>query len=347
MARLAGEVKAPEGDLAMVFTDIKNSTLLWETYPIAMRSGIKIHNHIMRRQLRIVGGYEIKTEGDAFMVCFPTASSALLWCFSVQAMLLDAPWPAEILDSIHGKEVLDDEGSLIYKGLSVRMGIHWGAPVCETDPITRRMDYFGPIVNRAARISAEADGGQITVSSDFLAEINRCIAAYQYSDSQMLSADDIFGDEEIARAITRELRTLSTQGFEVKTLGSRKLKGLENPEFIFLMYPKSLAGRLSTSRLAPKPEMPKTHLDPDEIWSLWEVSLRLETLCSTLNSAGEPIVSTHSLDMTTKLRNHGEKVSEEALIPFLEHIVTRIEVRVNSVHPNYWFFFPSKTNNLV
>ena len=37
-----------------------------------MRSAIKIHNTIMRRQLRITGGYEVKTEGDAFMV----ASSA-------------------------------------------------------------------------------------------------------------------------------------------------------------------------------------------------------------------------------------------------------------------------------
>jgi adenylate cyclase len=309
--------------------------LLWETYPIAMRSGIKIHNNIMRRQLRIVGGYEVKTEGDAFMVCFPTASSALLWCFSVQAILLDAPWPTEILDSIHGKEVHDDEGNLIYRGLSVRMGVHWGAPVSETDPITRRMDYFGPIVNRAARISAEADGGQITVSSDFLAEVNRCVNAYQYSDSQMLSADDIFGDEEIARAITRELRTLSSQGFQAKSLGSRKLKGLENPEYIYFMYPLSLAGRLSTSRSAPKVGVSKSHLDPDEIWHLWEISLRLEMLCSALNSVGEPIATTHSLDMKTKLRNHGEKVSEEALVPFLEHIITRIEVRTRSI-PHYY-----------
>ena len=35
-----------------------------------MRSAIKIHNTIMRRQLRITGGYEVKTEGDAFMVAF-------------------------------------------------------------------------------------------------------------------------------------------------------------------------------------------------------------------------------------------------------------------------------------
>ena len=43
-----------------------------------MRSAIKIHNTIMRRQLRITGGYEVKTEGDAFMVAFPSPTAALL-----------------------------------------------------------------------------------------------------------------------------------------------------------------------------------------------------------------------------------------------------------------------------
>lgn len=319
----------------MVFTDIKNSTLLWETYPTAMRSGIKVHNNIMRRQLRIVGGYEFKTEGDAFLVCFPTASSALLWCFSVQAILLDAPWPTEILDSIHGKEAHDSEGNLIYRGLSVRMGIHWGAPVCETDPITRRMDYFGPVVNRAARISAEADGGQITVSSDFLAEINRCVKASQDFDSHMLSADDIFGDEEIARAISRELRTLSSQGFEVKALGSRKLKGLENPEFIYLMYPQSLAGRLSTAVSPPKPNMARSHIDPEEVWHLWEISLRLEVLCTSLNT-GRAATATQARDLIGKLRGRGGELTEDALAPFLEHIITRIEVRINLVYRSYY-----------
>ena len=52
------------------------------------------------------------------------------------------------------------------------MGIHWGSPVCEPDVITGRMDYFGPMVNRASRISAIADGGQIAVSSDFLDVLN-------------------------------------------------------------------------------------------------------------------------------------------------------------------------------
>ncbi|SPO26130.1 probable Adenylate cyclase [Ustilago trichophora] len=146
---------SPIGQVALVFTDIKNSTSLWETNN-GMQTAMRLHNYLLRRQLRTIGGYEVKTEGDAFMVSFPSVTAALLWCFTVQQQLLQEDWPREILDSEDGKEVYDQSGELIHRGLSVRMGIHWGRPVCEADPITRRMDYFGPMVNRAARISGAA-----------------------------------------------------------------------------------------------------------------------------------------------------------------------------------------------
>jgi hypothetical protein len=60
MARLQKEISSPTGWVALVFTDIKNSTFLWETVPDAMRSALKQHNAIMRRQLHNIGGYEVK-----------------------------------------------------------------------------------------------------------------------------------------------------------------------------------------------------------------------------------------------------------------------------------------------
>jgi adenylate cyclase len=138
------EVAPPVGMVALVFTDIRNSTALWESNP-GMQTAIRMHNQLLRRQLRAIGGYEVKTEGDAFMVSFPTVTSALLWCLTTQLELLREDWPQEILDSDEGREILDSRGEVLYRGLSVRMGIHWGAPVCEADPITRRMDYFGPM----------------------------------------------------------------------------------------------------------------------------------------------------------------------------------------------------------
>lgn len=49
LARLGNEVSPPFGQLALVFTDIRNSTWLWETFPAQMRASIKLHNIIMRR----------------------------------------------------------------------------------------------------------------------------------------------------------------------------------------------------------------------------------------------------------------------------------------------------------
>lgn len=313
----------------MVFTDIKNSTLLWETFPVAMRSGIKIHNMIMRRQLRNVGGYEVKTEGDAFMVCFPTATSALRWCFTVQKYLLDQEWPNEILECDNGREILDTQGNMIYRGLSVRIGIHWGSPVCEPDPITGRMDYFGPMVNRAARISAVADGGQTAVSSDVLVEINRCVKAYTDVNNKVASIEEAFGDLESGKVIMEELRLLIREGFEVKELGQRKLKGLENPEFIYLMYPTSLAGRMTAKSSQVAAPVARPAVDPHEIWSLWNISLKLEMLCSSLNveaDGSDPMRRPHNVDMAARLKDAPtDGTADLLLIPLLEHIITRIE----------------------
>ena len=48
--------------------------------------------------------------------------------------------------------------------------------------MTQRADYFGPMVNRASRISSVADGGQITVSSDIIAEIQRLLETHIEGD---------------------------------------------------------------------------------------------------------------------------------------------------------------------
>lgn len=280
--------------------------------------------------LRQVGGYEVKTEGDAFMVSFPTATSALLWCFNVQTALLEQEWPDEILDSDNGREIQDSNGNVIYKGLSVRMGMHWGAPVCEPDPITGRMDYFGPIVNRAARISGEADGGQITVSSDFVSEVNRCFKAYETyqveADPSPQLAEEIFGEVDTAQAVIKDLKDLTNKGYETKPLGERKLKGLENTEFISLMFPHSLAGRLQAKSAQKAISQPKLSVNPEDLYKLMDLSLRLEMLCSSLNTTEQPRLKVHSMELAMKLKDStGETATDTLLMPLLEHVVTRIE----------------------
>lgn len=353
LARLDQEVDAPVGDVTLVFTDIKNSTILWETYPIAMRSAIRMHNEVMRRHLRIIGGYEVKTEGDAFMVAFPTVTSALLWCFTIQSQLLEVQWPQEILSSVHGDEVQDADGNIIFRGLSVRMGIHWGQPVCEVDPVTKRMDYFGPMVNRAARIEGVADGGQICVSSDFIAEVQRLLESHIETDrTNSTGSEDTLSDDLLSEAIRRELRSLSSQGFEVKDLGQRTLKGLENPEYIYLMYPHSLASRLLVQQQKAEAEarnnaekdslLSRTKnqtltVDTQNVWDLWNVSLRLEMLCSCLEvkseEGGTGRLKAPETALLERMKQREGEVTDRFLVNFVEHQISRIEVSCWSENP--------------
>ncbi|KAF1738839.1 Adenylate cyclase [Beauveria bassiana] len=340
--RLEAEIPAPTGNVSIVFTDIKNSTNLWEMYSSAMRSGIKLHNEVMRRQLRRIGGYEVKTEGDAFMVSFPTATSALLWCFAVQNELLEVTWPSEILSSMSGQPVYDKDNTLIFKGLSVRMGIHFGDCVSETDPVTRRMDYFGPMVNKASRISAVADGGQITVSSDFISEIQRCLENYQDTDRfGSAGSEEGYDDESYASAIRKDLRSLTSQGFEVKEMGEKKLKGLENPETVYSLYPHALAGRTEFhAQHERRDELEKPaavvpggdlSFDPENIWALWKISLRLEMLCSTLEEVRGPGLQPPETELMERLKSRGGEMTERFLVNFMAHQVSRIETCVSTL----------------
>ncbi len=54
--------------------------------------------------------------------------------------------------------------SVLFKGLRVRMGVHLGTPKLVRDPMTRRVEYIGPVINTAARITAMTHGGQVVMS---------------------------------------------------------------------------------------------------------------------------------------------------------------------------------------
>ncbi|KAJ7502558.1 hypothetical protein B0H11DRAFT_2171113 [Mycena galericulata] len=263
--RLKEEVSPPTGHVAIVFTDIKGSTHLWEANP-GMATAMRLHNSLLRRFLRLCGGYEVKTEGDSFMCSFPTALAAVWWCMTVQVELLSVAWPLEILECADGKEIYDDEGRLIARGLSVRMGIHCGAPLCETDPVTNRMDYFGPIVNRSSRIEGSAAGGHIMCSSDVIREINAKIFGSEsdtteYSDAQPPEAIDA-------------IRRLDPV---VVAVGEVRLKGLEVPEMLSLVFPGNLIGRKDLDDTAADPtDSSRVQFSVAQMRELAILCLRLE-----------------------------------------------------------------------
>jgi predicted ATPase/class 3 adenylate cyclase len=173
---------APE-TLTFVFTDLESSTRLWERFPEAMKAAVERHDAILAEAVEHSDGRVVKAMGDGLMAVFPSAPDGVRACLEAQRMLAAESW--------------DETGPL-----RVRMGLHAG----EAQP--RAGDYYGPPVNRAARIAAVAHGGQVLLSA-LVAEL----AGKQLPDGAVL-----------------------------RDLGDHRLKDLSQPERIFQLDHPALAG---------------------------------------------------------------------------------------------------------
>jgi predicted ATPase/class 3 adenylate cyclase len=129
----------PTGTLTFLFTDIEGSTRLWEHDAPAMQAALARHDELLKLAIEERGGYVFKTVGDAFCAVFPTASDALEAALEIQRRLLSSEWEQS-------------------EPLRVRMALHTGAAE------ERDGDYFGPPVNRVARLLSAAHGGQVLLS---------------------------------------------------------------------------------------------------------------------------------------------------------------------------------------
>ena len=129
----------PTGTVTFLFTDIEGSTRLLHGLGDDYRSILERHSEILRAAINGSGGIEVSTEGDAFFVVFPTAPGAVRAATQMQRRLAAEPWPP---------------GAPI----RIRIGLHTGEAVLGGD------NYVGLDVNRAARITAAAHGGQVLLS---------------------------------------------------------------------------------------------------------------------------------------------------------------------------------------
>ncbi len=129
----------PAGTVAFLFSDIEGSTQRWESDFKAMSAALKRHDTLMRQAIEAHGGYAFKVMGDAFCAAFSTAPEALA-------------------AAVRAQRALAGEDFSAVNGLRVRMALHAG------DAEEREGDYFGPTVNRVARLLAIGHGGQVLVS---------------------------------------------------------------------------------------------------------------------------------------------------------------------------------------
>jgi len=136
----------PSGTLSFLFTDIEGSTRLWETQPESMRAALAEHDEIMRRAVAAHSGLVFKTIGDAFCAVFPTPSSAAAGAVQAQTAIADL-----------------SERTL---PLKVRIAIQTGQAEL------RDADYFGPPLNRVARMLAIAHGGQVLLSESSFSQLD-------------------------------------------------------------------------------------------------------------------------------------------------------------------------------
>ena len=226
-------ILAPSGRLAIVFTDIERSCALWESSPQAMSSAIKTHNSILRNELKAFGGYEVKTTGDGIMASFQTPTAALSWSLSVQKTMLETSWPVEILNTSH--RLADSDSNIIRNRLSVRIGVHWGTPFRELDPIAKRMDYFGDMINRASRITALAQGGEILVSGTFYSELQQF---HTNAGRERPNSTKLKGMSTVEAGVQdRHLSDISDlKRVSFESCGMCNLKGLRKQELLYLVH---------------------------------------------------------------------------------------------------------------
>lgn len=160
--------------VTFLFTDIEGSTQLWERHPNEMQTALARHDALLRAAIEDNGGRVFKTIGDAFCATFDDPVDGVAACLQAQLDLAGEPWPEPIV-------------------IKVRMALHTGKAEA------RDLDFFGPSVNRVARLLAVAHGGQTVMSQDTV-------------DGLVLPLGD---------------------GIELRDLGIHRLKDLLRPERVY------------------------------------------------------------------------------------------------------------------
>ncbi|MBC8136738.1 MAG: tetratricopeptide repeat protein [Fibrella sp.] len=172
--RFSAATPLPTGTVTFLFTDMEGSTKLWEQYPEAMKAALLRHDALMRGVIEANGGVIFKTIGDAFCAAFPTAPDALAAAVEAQLSLFQERWTDDVT-------------------VRVRMSLHTGMAE------ERDNDYFGPVLNRVARLLSAGHGGQTLVSA----------SSYEL------------------------VRDHLPEGVELRDYGAHRLKDLERPEQVY------------------------------------------------------------------------------------------------------------------
>ncbi|MFN2251857.1 MAG: tetratricopeptide repeat protein [Anaerolineae bacterium] len=179
----------PTGTVVFLFTDIEGSSRLWEADAEAMRRAVARHDELLRTAIESNGGVVFKTVGDGFRAAFSSPRAAIAAAVRAQQDIGREDWPASV-------------------PIRVRIAVNCGAADF------RDGDYFGPTLNRCARIEDLTHGGQVLISQS-------CYA---------LTRDDL------------------PEGVSLEYLGECALRDLSRPEPVYQLEHASLASRFPPPR---------------------------------------------------------------------------------------------------
>src|SRR5215472_1228618 len=179
----------PTGTVTFLFTDLEGQTPLWEERPELMRAALARHDALLRQAVGAQGGQVVKMTGDGLHAAFARAPDALAAALAAQRALLAEAWE-------------------LARPLRARLGLHSGAAE------ERDGDYYGPAVNRAARVMQAAHGGQVLLS-------------------------------QVSAGL---LRGALPTGVSLRDLGEHRLKDLQEPERLFQLVARDLPDRFPRPR---------------------------------------------------------------------------------------------------
>lgn len=168
-----------------LFTDVEGSTRLWEQQAERMHASMARHDELCREAVRAHGGQLVKGTGDGIHAVFAEPLPALLAAMQLQ-LAISEPAP---------------EGHI---ELRVRAGLHCGP----SEP--RDGDYFGPALNRAARVMGAAHGGQVLLSAEAAERIapERLPEGVTLTDLGAVRLRDLGGPQRVLQLVHPQLRAL-------------------------------------------------------------------------------------------------------------------------------------------
>jgi adenylate cyclase len=136
------------GAMALLFTDLKGSTSMYERCGDAIAFGtVRAHFTVLIDEVEKHHGCVVKTIGDAVMAAFIQPAQAVSAAISIQQHIATRNAQNREKEQIH-----------------LKIGVHFGA--CLAVNLNDRLDYFGSAVNVAARLEGVCEAGNVVISGD-------------------------------------------------------------------------------------------------------------------------------------------------------------------------------------